>query len=273
MERFLEVAISAARLGGKVIGNNHDKISSLTIEHKEKNDYVSQVDKLAEKEVIAEIKRSFPTHSILGEESGEEINADSKGYKWVIDPLDGTTNFLHSFPQYSVSIGLFKDEVPIVGVVYDPFKEELFYAQKGKGAFLTNKHSSDKKINITNPAGFADTLIGTGFPFKQPQYLDCYLETFKAIHPHVAGIRRAGSAALDLAYVAAGRLDGFWEIGLNIWDIAAGVLLVEEAGGHTYDFSGNDKYFSTGNIVCGGQKISKEILTTIKPFLIDGVRS
>ena len=171
---------------------------------------------------------------------------------------------MHGFPQYAISIALFEKKILTHGVVYDPFKEELFTASKGEGAYLNNE-----RMRVTSTNGLQNTLIGTGFPFRQPEHLDCYLKTFKAIHPHVSGIRRAGSAALDLAYLAAGRLDGFWEIGLNIWDIAAGSLLVKEAGGFIGDFSGRDQYMETGNVVAGNAEAYKALLKKIHPHLSD----
>ena len=261
MHPTLNIAVKAARKAGDIILRYHNQIDRLTIENKAVNDFVSEVDKAAEDAIIDELKYAFPDHSILGEENGEIVGKD-KRFVWILDPLDGTTNYLHGFPQYAVSIALYENDEPTHAVVYDPFKEEMFTASKGEGAYL-----NEQRIRVTGADGFEDTLIGTGFPFKEPQHLDAYLAMFKAIHPQVAGIRRAGSAALDLAYLAAGRLDGFWEIKLNIWDIAAGVLLVKEAGGYVGDFSGRDKYLETGNVVAGSEKVFKAILKTIHPHL------
>lgn len=260
MHPTLNIAIKAARKAGNIILRYHNQIDTLTIENKALNDFVSEVDKMAEDAIIEEIKKAFPKHCILGEESGELLGDDK--FKWIIDPLDGTTNYLHGFPQYAVSIALYENNEAIHAVVYDPFKEELFTASKGQGAYL-----NEQRIRTTNTKNFENTLIGTGFPFKAPQHLDAYLNMFKAIHPQVSGIRRAGSAALDLAYIAAGRMDGFWEIELNIWDIAAGALLVKEAGGYIGDFSGRDKFLTTGNVVAGNEKVFKAILKTIHPHL------
>ena len=260
MHPTLNIAVKAARKAGDIILRYHNQIDLLTIENKAANDFVSEVDKAAEDAIINELKKAFPNHSILGEENGE-ILGDSK-FQWIIDPLDGTTNYLHGFPQYAVSIALYENHEATQAVVYDPFKEELFTASKGQGAYL-----NEQRLRVTTTRGFDDTLIGTGFPFKAPQHLDAYLAMFKAIHPKVAGIRRAGSAALDLAYLAAGRMDGFWEIELNIWDIAAGALLVKEAGGFIGDFSGRDKFLETGNVVAGNASVFKEILKTIHPHL------
>ncbi|HIE77420.1 MAG TPA: inositol monophosphatase [Candidatus Thioglobus sp.] len=260
MHPTVNIATRAARKAGDIILRYHNQIDLLTIENKAINDFVSEVDQAAESAIIDEIKKSFPNHSITGEESGEIVGDED--FRWIIDPLDGTTNYLHGFPQYAVSIALYEKNVASHAVVYDPFKEELFTASKGGGAFL-----NDQRIRVTDTHGLEDTLIGTGFPFKSPQHLDAYLDMFKAIHPKVSGIRRAGSAALDLAYLAAGRLDGFWEIGLNIWDIAAGSLLVKEAGGFIGDFSGREKFLDTGNVVAGNQSVYKELLKTIHPHL------
>lgn len=260
MHPTVNIAVRAARAAGDVILRYHNQIDLLTIENKAANDFVSEVDKVAESAIIDEIKKAFPQHSILGEESGE-ILGDSEN-QWIIDPLDGTTNYLHSFPQYAISIALYENGVAAHAVVYDPLKEELFYASKGEGAYL-----NEERIRTTKTHGLENALVGTGFPFKHPQHLDCYLDTFKAIHPQVSGIRRAGSAALDLAYVAAGRMDGFWEIGLNKWDIAAGALLIKEAGGFIGDFSGRDQYLETGNVVAGNGEAFKVILKTIHPHL------
>ena len=265
MHPTVNIAVRAARAAGDVILRYHNQVDLLTIENKSINDFVSEVDKTAEKAIINEIKKAFPKHSILAEESGE-ILGDSD-FQWIIDPLDGTTNYLHGFPQYAVSIALLEKQAITHGVIYDPFKEELFTASKGEGAYLNNE-----RIRVTMSNGLQDTLIGTGFPFKDPQHLDCYLETFKAIHPHVSGIRRAGSAALDLAYLAAGRLDGFWEIGLNSWDIAAGSLLVKEAGGFIGDFSGRDQYMETGNVVAGNADVYKALLKKIHSHLTEDLQ-
>jgi len=262
MHPTVNIAVRAARAAGDIVLRYHNQIDLLTIENKSINDFVSEVDKTAEKAIINEIKKVFPNHSILAEESGKTLG--DSDFQWIIDPLDGTTNYLHGFPQYAVSIALLEKQVVTHAVIYDPFKEELFNASNGEGAYLNNE-----RIRVTMSNGLQDTLIGTGFPFRNPEHLDCYLKTFKAIHPHVSGIRRAGSAALDLAYLAAGRLDGFWEIGLNSWDITAGSLLVKEAGGFIGDFSGRDQYLETGNVVAGNTDVYKILLKTIHPHLSD----
>ena len=266
MNPMLTTAVRAARAAGNVITRNMDRIDRLTIEVKAKNDFVSQVDREAEEKIIAELRQYYPDHAILAEESG-----DSRGnsdYQWIIDPLDGTTNFLHGFPQFAVSIGLLHRNRLEVGVVFDPVKNEMFTAARGEGAQL-----NDRRIRVTPLKGLDGALIGTGFPFRHPQHLDAYLESFRAIHTQVAGIRRAGSAALDLAYVAAGRMDGFWELGLNSWDMAAGALLVREAGGIVTDFDGEGEYLDTGTIIAAAAKVYQPMFeTAIKPFLTANMR-
>ena len=260
MNPTINIAVRAARKAGDIILRYHNQINLLTITNKGTNDFASEINKAAEDIIINEIRNTFPEHSIFSEKS-KKIMLDSK-LKWVIDPLDCTLNYLHGFPQYAISIAMLKNNIPIHAVIYDPFKEELFTASKGEGAYM-----NDTRLRITKNQGLKDNLIGTGFPFKTPKYLDNYLKMFKAISVQVADIRCVGSVALDLAYVAASRIDGFWEIGLNIWDTAAGVLLIIEAGGFVGDFNAENKYFTTGELVAGNESTYKEILKTIKPFV------
>ena len=259
MHPMLNIAIRAARKGGNVIARSVDRIDQLNVDAKAQNDFVTEVDRQAENEIIYTIRSAYPDHGILAEESGKQ---DGNDYQWVIDPLDGTTNFVHGFPQFAVSIGLKHKGRMEQAVVYDPLRQELFTATRGNGAQL-----NDRRIRVTKRTELEGSLLGTGFPFKQQQHLDVYLNTFKALFPQTAGIRRAGSAALDLAYVAAGRLDGFWEIGLSEWDMAAGVLLIQEAGGLVSDFAGGNEYLQTGNIVAGNPKLFKAIHQKIRPEL------
>jgi len=265
MHPMLNIATGAARDAGNIILRSIDKLDRIKIEVKAQNDFVTQVDRKAEAVIIEAIHKAYPNHGILAEESGT-YNEDSE-YKWIIDPLDGTTNFLHGFPQYAVSIGLQHKGRMEVAVVFDPIKNELFTAARGEGAQLNGK-----RIRATEHKGIKGSLLGTGFPFKHPQHLDTFVETFKAVHPQAAGIRRAGSAALDLAYVAAGRLDGFWEIGLSPWDMAAGVLLVREAGGIVTDFSGDGNYLQTGNVVAAANKVFPALFEAIKPHFTDDLK-
>lgn len=265
MHPMLNIAIKAARAAGDIILRNIDKLDRLKIEEKAKNDFVTQVDLKAEEVIIEELRQTYPNHGIIAEENGR-FNEDSD-YQWIIDPLDGTTNFLHGFPQFAVSIGMQLKGRMEIAVVFDPVKNELFSAARGDGAQLNGR-----RLRCTPQKGLKGALLGTGFPFKHPQHLDTYLATFKAVHPETAGIRRAGSAALDLAYVAAGRLDGFWELGLSPWDMAAGVLLVREAGGIVTDFSGEGNYLETGNIVAAASKVYPALYETIKPHLTDDLK-
>ena len=256
---MLNIAVRAARSAGNIIARAADRVDSFTVTLKAQNDFVSDVDHQAEQEIIKVIRKAYPNHGILAEESGVQTGDD---YLWVIDPLDGTTNFLHGFPQFSVSIALKHKGQLEQAVVYDPLRHELFTATRGAGAQL-----NERRLRVTKIKGLEGALLGTGFPFKQQQHLDPYLNTFKALFPMTSGIRRAGSAALDLAYVAAGRLDGFWEIGLSEWDMAAGALLVQEAGGIVGDFSGGDEFLTTGNLVTGNPRVFKAMLEAIGPHL------
>jgi len=264
MHPILNIAVRAARSAGNIIVRYVNHIDSLNITTKGYNDFVSEVDRQAETEIISILHKAYPDHGILAEEGGEQGN---KEYQWIIDPLDGTTNFLHGFPQFAVSIALRHKNKIEQAVVYDPLRQELFTATIGSGAFL-----NERRIRVSKAKGLEGTLIGTGFPFKHPQHLDAYLAMFKTIHLQTAGIRRAGAASLDLAYIAAGRLDGFWEIGLNPWDMAAGVLLIQEAGGLSSDFSGGHEFLETGNIVAGNPKVFKAILQNIRPLLTPSLK-
>ena len=219
MHPMLNIAIRAARAAGDSIVREMDRACDIPIEDKGKNDFVTEVDKNAEEIIISTIQKSYPDHAFLAEESGQRGESD---YLWVIDPLDGTTNFLHSFPHFAVSIALKQKGILNQAVVYDPLKQELFTATKGKGAQLNNR-----KIRVSSKKELDGALLGTGFPYSDEKAMLKFIESYKALFPKVAGIRRAGVASLDLAYVASGRLDGFWEFNLKPWDIAAGVLLIQ----------------------------------------------
>jgi myo-inositol-1(or 4)-monophosphatase len=264
MQPMLNTAIKAARSAGDIILRSSDNIGQLKIDQKGKNDFASEVDRTAEREIIKIIKTAYPEHAILAEESGQHQGND---FVWVIDPLDGTTNFLHGFPQYCVSIALkYKGKLE-VATIYDPLRDELFTAKRGGGAMLNNR-----RIRVTNQLTMKGALIGTGFPFKTDLHLDAYTGMFKTISMQAAGIRRAGAAALDLAYVAAGRLDGFWEIGVLEWDIAAGVLLIKEAGGVVTDFSFNDNYLASGNVIAGSPKMHQMLYHLIEPHVTEKLK-
>jgi len=260
MHPMLNIAVKAAREAGNVIARHVDRIDTLNIQTKERNDFVSEVDHMAEQAIIRVIKRAYPSHGFLAEESGATGNSE---FTWIIDPLDGTTNFLYGFPQFAVSIALQQGDRLEQAVVYDPIKQELFAASRGGGATLNNR-----RIRVTQRTDLDGALLGTGIPFRTHQNLDRYLETMRALLPGTAGVRRAGSAALDLAYVAAGRLDGFWEFGLNSWDMAAGVLLIQEAGGMIGEPDGGKNYLKSGNVVAGNPKVYAAMLEALKPVLV-----
>lgn len=259
MHPLLNIAARAARAAGHIIMRSLQHIEHLEVTSKGRNDFVSDVDKLAEQEIINTIRRAYPDHAILAEESGESGESDTV---WIIDPLDGTTNFLHGYPHFCVSIGIKVKGKLMHGVVYDPVREEMFTASRGDGAQL-----NDRRIRVSKQKTFEGALLTTGFPFKYPEHHNVYHRTFKTLFPQVVDIRRTGSAALDLAYLAAGRVDGYWEIGLAPWDMAAGALLVEEAGGVITDFIGGDNYMAHGNVVVGTLPIQAAILHQIKPHL------
>ncbi len=259
MHPLLNIAIRAARNAGEIITRSSDRIDQLTIVKKAANDFVSEVDKKAEAEIIETIHKAYPEHGILAEESGIQKGND---FTWIIDPLDGTTNFLHGFPQFAVSIAVKNKDRIEQAVVYDPMRDELFTASRGDGAQLNNK-----RIRVTPQVKLTGALIGTGFPYSNMDYLEPYMGMLKSFIQNTAGIRRPGSAALDLAYVAAGRIDGFWELDLKTWDLAAGSLLVQEAGGLVGDLSGNNNYLDSGHIVCANPKLFKAMLQEIRPHL------
>lgn len=254
---MVNIAVRAARSAGNIMVRYLDRIDTLTIESKGRNDYVSEVDRLAEQEIIRTLRKAYPHHAVIGEETGS--HGDNE-YEWIIDPLDGTTNFLHGVPHYAVSIALRHRGRLEVGVIYDPIRQELFTAHRGGGALLDGR-----RIRVSNRPDINGALVGTGFPFRAQHHFPAYMKMFTALTEKVSDLRRAGAAALDLAYVAAGRLDGYWEIGLQPWDMAAGVLLVKEAGGIVSDFKGGDDYMNSGNIVCGSPRVFKGLLTTINP--------
>jgi myo-inositol-1(or 4)-monophosphatase len=257
---MLNIAVRAARNAGDIIVRHSHRVDQLTIASKERNDYVSEVDRQAEDEIIAIIRKAYPDHGILAEESGQHGKGDE--FLWIIDPLDGTTNFLHGFHQFCVSIALQHKGRLDQAVIYDPMRQELFTASRGGGALLDNR-----RIRVSKQVGLEGALLGTGFPYKDQQHLDAYLDMFRALIADSAGIRRPGSAALDLAYVAAGRFDGFWEIGLNPWDMAAGILLVREAGGLVGDLAGGHDFMKNGNIVAAAPKLFPAMLREIRPCL------
>ncbi len=262
---MMNIAVRAARSAGNVLLRYYDHVDTLAVHSKGLNDFVSEVDKASEQAIIEVLHRSYPDHAILAEESGQH---EGNEYQWIIDPLDGTTNYLHGFPQFSVSIALAHRGVMEHGLVYDPLREEMFTASRGAGAQL-----NDRRIRVTDRKSLPGALLGTGFPYREHKQIDSYLGMFKALILETAGIRRPGSAALDLAYVAAGRLDGFWELGLSAWDTAAGSLLIKEAGGIVTDITGGERYQETGNILAANLKLHNILLNTIKPHLNEHLRA
>lgn len=259
MHPMLNTAVKAARRAGAIINRAAQNLDALTVQNKQDNDYVSEVDRAAEQAIIEILLSAYPNHAILAEESGTQGESE---FQWIIDPLDGTTNYLHGFQQYGVSIALAHKGVLTHAVIFDPARNDLFTASRGGGAFL-----NDRRLRVSKRIYLKEALIGTGFPYRDFTHLDAYMAMFKEMLQKTSGVRRPGAACLDLAYVAAGRFDGFWEFGLNPWDIAAGVLLVQEAGGLVGDFRGEQNYMQSGDILAGNPKIFSQLLQLIAPHL------
>jgi len=256
MHPILNIATLAAKQAGEFIADQVSQIDQLNIQEKGRHDYVSEVDKRAEKMIIDTIRKYYPDHRIQAEESGHH-KTDSD-FEWIIDPLDGTTNFLHQFPVFSVSIAITEKGRLSHGVIYDPLRDECFSASRGDGARMNNY-----RIRVSEQKTLQNALMATGIPFQQFDYVDAYLASLKQFMLNTAGIRRAGSAALDLAYVACGRVDGYWELNLKPWDIAAGALIVQEAGGLVTDFKGGNDFLKSGNIIAGNSKMLKAMAKII----------
>ncbi|MBM3115698.1 inositol monophosphatase family protein [Jeongeupia naejangsanensis] len=256
MHPMLNTAVRAARRAASVIQRASNNLDLIQPEKKGHNDFVSEVDRAAEQAIIETILEAYPTHAIIAEESGARGNSE---YVWIIDPLDGTTNFLHGFPQYAVSIALEHRGVITQAVVYDPNRNDLFTATRGVGAFL-----NDRRIRVSKVRDLSDALVGTGFPYTKFDNLDAYMAIFRDMAQKAAGVRRPGAAALDLAYVACGRFDGFFEFDLKLVDIAAGTLLVQEAGGLVTDFAGEEKFLESGDVLCGTPRVFGQMLQLIK---------
>lgn len=258
MKPLLNLAVKAARSAGDVLIRGMNRIDALTIETKGRNDFATEIDRAAEQTVIDVIRASYPAHGFLGEESGRSGGDEML---WIIDPLDGTTNYLHGFPQFCVSIAAEQRGKLVASVIYDPLRQELFTASRGNGAQLDGR-----KIRVTKRNSLTGALVGTGFPYRcHETWADLYWKMLKAVSDEAAGIRRPGSAALDLAYVAAGRLDGFWEVGLKPWDTAAGELLIREAGGLISDWHGSERYRELGHMVAGSPKVFRDLLKIVEP--------
>lgn len=258
MQPHLNIAVSAARSAGRIIMRHHNQVEQLTVRAKSRNDFVTEVDQMAEQDIIRVIRKAYPDHAIIGEEGGADGTGD---FVWIIDPLDGTTNYLHGLPQFAVSIALQVRGLLETAVVYNPFTQELFTATRGDGAQLDGR-----RIRVSKAKELEGSLIGTGFPFSQVERIDAYLPMLREVMANTAGVRRAGAAALDLAYVAAGRLDGFWELGLKPWDMAAGTLLIREAGGLVTELDGGENAMTTGNVLAGNSKVHEALLKMLGPL-------
>ena len=257
LRELLHTAVKAARLAGDIIRKHYGQLSAADIHTKQAFDFVTKVDRWSEAVIMQTIREKFPHHLFLAEETVQQKGIGD--YRWIIDPLDGTTNYIHSYPVFSISIALEYQNEIILGVVFDPLRDDLFHSLMGGGSFLNNV-----KISVSDVSDPGKSLIATGFPFKKKEMIGSYLDAFTNIFNKVSDIRRAGSAAIDLAYLAAGRLEGFFELNLNPWEIAAGSLLIKEAGGIISDFGGGQEYLSSGNIVAGNNTIHPEILMLIK---------
>jgi myo-inositol-1(or 4)-monophosphatase len=264
MHPMLTIAVKAARRAGNVINRGARDIDLLTVTAKGPKDFVSEIDHGAEAAIVETLLAAYPDHAILAEEGSHKGKNPDSEYVWIIDPLVGTTNFLHGFPQYCVSIALAHRNVVQQGVIYDPVRNDLFTATRGRGAFL-----NDRRMRVSRRTHLRDCLIGTGFPFRDGSYLDTYLAMMKMMITQTAGLRRPGAAALDLAYVAAGFYDGFWEVGLNPWDVAAGSLLVLEAGGLIGDLAGESDYLHGGQVIAANPKIFAQMVASLSPFRAD----
>jgi myo-inositol-1(or 4)-monophosphatase len=259
MHGMVNIAIRAARRAGELIVRQMNQLDSIKVVDKGRNDFVSQVDQAAEGAIIEIVRDHYPDHAILAEESGAQGDHE---YQWIIDPLDGTTNYLHGFPQFAVSIGVARKGELEHGVVYDPLRQEIFSATRGQGAQLDGR-----RIRVSNRTALQQSLIATGFPYRSNiEYIDRYLDMLRAVMLESSGVRRPGSAALDLCYVAAGRVDAFFEIGLSKWDVAAGALIIREAGGRISNFHGGDGYLESGNVVAGSPKIYAALSKLLAPF-------
>ncbi len=257
MTELLKTAKEAALSAAEVLLDNFGKIRTSDIVEKRQNDFLTYVDEQSENRILTVIKQKYPTHTILAEESGSDsVQSD---YQWIIDPLDGTKNYISGVPVFSISIALkIKNDI-VLGVVYDPLRRELFHAKKNQGAYL-----NDRQIHVSPQSHMEKCLLATGFPFKYKNYLKYYIPCFEEVFKNISGIRRMGSAAIDLAYVASGKFEGFWEIALSPWDIAAGIILIKEAGGTVSDFWGKENYIANEYFLATNGHIHKEMLTILQ---------
>ncbi len=261
MEPIVTIAVRAARAAGNLLKRSQQNLDQVHWSSKGRNDFVSEADRAAEMLIVETVRQSYPEHAILAEESGLTGDQSSE-VEWIIDPLDGTTNFIHGIPHFAVSIGVKVRGKVEHAVVYDPMRDELFTASRGKGADVNNM-----RIRVGKHQDIQDCLLATGFPFRNHKLLPIWQQTFDVLFEKCSDVRRAGSAALDLAYVAAGRLDGFWEFGLSPWDTAAGGLLIKEAGGIIEDIQGKPDFLATGNILTANPKVFKAMLQKLQPIV------
>jgi len=252
---MLNIAVRAARTAGDIIVRKMEQVTDIPVKEKTLNDFVTEVDRKAEEIIIDTILKAYPQHSILAEESGRRGEGE---FQWIIDPLDGTTNYLHGFPQFAISIALKHGDHLEQALVYDPLRQEQFTATRGGGAYLNNR-----RIRVSKRKDLNGALLGTGFPYGDSEKLETFIRTFRAIFPKTAGIRRVGAASLDLAYVACGRLDGFWEFGLKPWDMAAGALLIQEAGGIVTSMNNDTSFLKSGDVLTANSKLHEELAKII----------
>jgi len=262
---MLNVATKAARAAGAIINRAALDVDLLKVNVKGPNDFVTEVDRAAEAAIIETLLQAYPDHGILAEESGNSHGNRKSEFQWIIDPLDGTTNFLHGLPIYAVSIGLAHRDVVQQAVVYDPARNDLFFASRGRGAFL-----NDRRLRVSKRTELGDALVGTGFPFRRGDDFERYLQMMQSVMQRCAGVRRPGAAALDLCYVAAGWYDGFFETGLNPWDVAAGSLIITEAGGLIGNFTGESQFLHQREVVAGNPKIYGQLVHLLSPFTRGG---
>ena len=270
MQPMLNIALRAARSAGELILRSTERLDVISVSEKDAKDYVTEIDRAAEQLIVTALRKAYPNHGILGEEGGlSEGSGEGADYLWIIDPLDGTTNFVRGVPHYAVSIACKYRGRLEHAVVLDPVRQEEFTASRGRGAALNGR-----RLRVGSRKSLEGALLGTGFPFRDGQMdnLDAYLGMFRNLVGQTAGIRRAGAASLDLAYVAAGRYDAFWEFGLSEWDMAAGALLIQEAGGLVSDFTGDHDFLQKGQIVAGNTKCFKAVLTAIQPHLTPSLK-
>ncbi|MBF0308519.1 MAG: inositol monophosphatase [Magnetococcales bacterium] len=251
---LINIATKAARQGGRLAMQFFHNVHQLEVRTKLGSDLVTNADIAVEREILSCLRRAYPEYGVLAEESGG-ARIGTQGRIWVVDPIDGTNNFAHGIPHFAISIALLQDGEPVIGVVHNPVLDEIFCAERGGGAFLDNR-----RMRVSSLESMSQALLATGFPFRNKERLDGYLTSFRALFHSCQSVRRAGSAALDMAYVASGRLDGFWEPNLSPWDIAAGILLVQESGGFVTDFHGGNSCLRSGNVLCGSPMVHRRML-------------